>query len=136
MLKIPEGAKTLILFAHGSGSSRHSPRNNYVADFLNEGHLGTLLIDLLTPLEDQDYQMRFNIDILQERLRQVIEWLFAQSATKSLAIGLFGSSTGAAAALQAAAVLGAKIQSIVSRGGRPDLSISFATLRVVAAPSI
>lgn len=123
MLKIPEHAQGLVLFAHGSGSSRFSPRNNFVADVLNEGHLGTLLIDLLSPKEDENYQTRFNIDLLTVRLRMVIQWLQAQPETHKLHLGLFGSSTGAAAALKAAAALGNQVQAVVSRGGRPDLAM-------------
>ncbi len=134
MLKLPPKAQGLVLFAHGSGSSRLSPRNNCVADSLNEGHLATLLIDLLSPQEDEVYQTRFDINLLTDRLVRVIDWLQQQSETKELPIGLFGSSTGAAAALQVAAALGDNIKAVVSRGGRPDLAM--AVLERVVAPTL
>ncbi|MBA2727611.1 MAG: dienelactone hydrolase family protein [Parachlamydiaceae bacterium] len=134
MLKIPEGAQGIVLFAHGSGSSRFSPRNNYVANILNDGGLATLLIDLLSKKEDEIYQTRFDIDLLSERLRLVVEWLEKQTETKHLTIGLFGSSTGAAAALEVAAKLGKKIKAVVSRGGRPDLALP--TLHKVLAATL
>ncbi len=134
MLKLPPKAQGLVLFAHGSGSSRLSPRNNYVADSLNEGHLATLLIDLLSPQEDEIYQTRFDINLLTDRLVRVIDWLQQQSETKELPIGLFGSSTGAAAALQVAAALGDNIKAVVSRGGRPDLAMT--VLERVVAPTL
>lgn len=121
-LKIPKTAKELILFAHGSGSSRHSPRNNYVADILRDHGFGTLLIDLLTIDEDRDYEMRFDIDLLAGRLLAATNWLLEQRETKDLYLGYFGASTGAAAAIQAAAELENRIGAIVSRGGRPDLA--------------
>jgi putative phosphoribosyl transferase len=121
-LEIPEGAAGIVLFAHGSGSSRHSPRNNYVAKVLREHGLGTLLLDLLTTEEDMDYEMRFNIDLLSKRLFAATEWLLKQDETKGLAIGYFGASTGAAAAIQTAAAMGDKVSAVVSRGGRPDLA--------------
>src|SRR5665647_47883 len=99
-LEIPEGASGIVLFAHGSGSSRHSPRNNYVARVLREHGLATLLLDLLTPGEDLDYEMRFNIDLLAKRLLAATEWLNQQEETRILKIGYFGASTGAAAAIQ------------------------------------
>ncbi|TCV90713.1 dienelactone hydrolase family protein [Sulfurirhabdus autotrophica] len=122
MLVIPEHAKGLVLFAHGSGSSRHSPRNNYVAQVLRESNIGTLLMDLLTPQEDMDYETRFNIPLLTRRLLAATQWIKHESATKNLPIGYFGASTGAAAALQAAAEAGKEISAVVSRGGRPDLA--------------
>jgi len=134
MLKIPEGAKGLVLFAHGSGSSRFSPRNNFVANILNEGGLATLLIDLLSKKEDEVYQTRFNIELLSERLSLVVQWLENQPDTNSLKIGLFGSSTGAAAAFEVAAKLGNKIHAVVSRGGRPDLAM--ASLHKVTGASL
>jgi putative phosphoribosyl transferase len=121
-LAIPVQATGLVLFAHGSGSSRFSPRNNYVAGELRRAGLGTLLIDLLTRAEDQDYERRFDIALLTQRLVAVSKWLAAQSATASLPPGLFGASTGAAAALQAAAALPQMVKAVVSRGGRPDLA--------------
>lgn len=121
-LTIPAGARGKVLFAHGSGSSRFSPRNNFVAGELRRAGLGTLLIDLLTAAEDQDYERRFDIALLTERVLAVSRWLAAQPETKALKLGLFGASTGAAAALQAAAGLGDAVQAVVSRGGRPDLA--------------
>lgn len=121
-LEIPENAQGVVLFAHGSGSSRFSPRNNFVARVLREEGLGTLLIDLLTEQEDTIYENRFNIDLLSQRLQGAISWLREQPETKNLPIGLFGASTGAAAALKAAASLGPVIGAVVSRGGRPDLA--------------
>ena len=121
VLALPQGASSVVLFAHGSGSSRHSPRNNYVARVLREASLGTLLIDLLTPEEDSDYRTRFDIPLLTRRLEAATRWLQAEGAP-TLAVGYFGASTGAAAALQAAANLGGTIFAVVSRGGRPDLA--------------
>jgi dienelactone hydrolase len=121
-LVIPEQATGLVLFAHGSGSSRFSPRNNYVAGELRRAGLGTLLIDLLTKTEDQDYQRRFDIPLLTQRLVAVSNWLAGQPNTSALALGLFGASTGAAAALQAAAASPQTVKAVVSRGGRPDLA--------------
>jgi dienelactone hydrolase len=122
MLELPEGAPGIVLFAHGSGSSRHSPRNNYVARVLRDAGLGTLLIDLLTREEDMDYETRFDIPLLTRRLLAATRWLQDDERTRSLAIGYFGASTGAAAALQAAAAMGGRIAAVVSRGGRPDLA--------------
>lgn len=134
VLHIPEEAKSLILFAHGSGSGRFSPRNNFVANVLYQGHLGTLLIDLLTKQEDSIYENRFNIALLTERLIAIIHWLKKQPETKNLSIGLFGASTGAAAALEVAATLGQEIYAVVSRGGRPDLAAK--VLGKVVSPSL
>jgi pimeloyl-ACP methyl ester carboxylesterase len=122
MLKLPENAKSIVLFAHGSGSSRHSPRNNYVASVLHDSGIGTLLMDLLTPEEDVNYQTRFDIPLLTQRLLIATRWVKAEALTKALPIGYFGASTGAAAALQAAAARGEEIRAVVSRGGRPDLA--------------
>jgi len=121
-LNIPDAANGMVLFAHGSGSSRFSPRNNFVAAELRRAGLGTLLIDLLTRVEDRNYETRFDIPLLTGRVVAVANWLATQPATASLALGLFGASTGAAAALQAAAALPQSIKSVVSRGGRPDLA--------------
>jgi dienelactone hydrolase len=121
-LAIPEDGRGMVLFAHGSGSSRHSPRNNYVARELRAVGLGALLIDLLTEEEDRIYQTRFDIDLLTRRLLAATEWLKEQPQTRGLNIGYFGASTGAAAALKAAATLGPAIDAVVSRGGRPDLA--------------
>ena len=112
----------LVVFAHGSGSSRFSPRNNFVAHILQKAGIGTLLMDLLTEEEDAVYQSRFNIDLLTERLLLATKWLQEQPRTKGLVIGYFGASTGAAAALKAAAAEDSKIGAVVSRGGRPDLA--------------
>jgi len=125
MLGIPEGAKGVVLFAHGSGSGRFSPRNQYVARVLREGGIGTLLIDLLEEWESDDRRKVFDIDLLAERLLSATEWLQHDDQTTDLAIGYFGASTGAAAALQAAAKEDDRIKAIVSRGGRPDLAIEY-----------
>lgn len=126
IVSIPENPKGLVAFVHGSGSSRHSPRNQYVAQSLQEGGLTTLLFDLLTPYEEEsDLQrnhLRFNVDLLAGRTEGVLEWLDLQPFAYGLQLGLFGSSTGAAAALIAAAQLPDKVGAIVSRGGRPDLA--------------
>ena len=123
MLVIPERARGVVLFVHGSGSSRLSPRNNFVADNLNEAGYGTLLIDLLTKQEDATYENRFDIDLLTWRLERVTQWLMEEPHCSALDIGYFGASTGAAAALNAAATLGSAIGAVVSRGGRPDLAM-------------
>jgi putative phosphoribosyl transferase len=135
MLEIPEPAVGLVLFAHGSGSSRHSPRNNYVASVLRDAGVGTLLMDLLTPEEDRDYSRRFDIGLLTERLLDAARWAAKQAATKSLPLGFFGASTGAAAALETAARLGDATRAVVSRGGRPDLA-SEQALASVTAPTL
>jgi putative phosphoribosyl transferase len=121
-LALPRQTPGLVVFAHGSGSSRFSPRNNFVAQVVREAGIGTLLMDLLTEEEDELYQTRFNIHLLSDRLLLATSWLQKQPPTKDLVIGYFGASTGAAAALKAAAVVGSKISSVVSRGGRPDLA--------------
>ncbi|MBI5236384.1 MAG: alpha/beta hydrolase [Deltaproteobacteria bacterium] len=121
-LNVPDGAKGIVLFAHGSGSSRHSPRNVFVAGALRSSNLATLLLDLLTRDEDIDFEARFDIALLAERLCIATRWLMADDRTKSLKIGYFGASTGAAAAINAAIEMGDTVASIVSRGGRPDLS--------------
>lgn len=124
-IAIPEGASGIVLFAHGSGSSRLSPRNNFVAEVLRRRGLATLLLDLLTAEEDSDYEMRFDINLLAHRLVAVTKWLQEQSEMRNLAIGYFGASTGAAAAIQSAAMLTHQISAIVSRGGRPDLALAY-----------
>ncbi|PYL72126.1 MAG: hydrolase [Verrucomicrobia bacterium] len=125
-LTIPEGAAGLLLFAHGSGSSRHSPRNQFVARTLNRAGVGTLLFDLLTPEEEAldiyTREHRFNIGLLAERLMHATKWAGQQKETRDLRIGYFGSSTGGAAALVAAAELPQDVGAVVSRGGRPDLA--------------
>jgi putative phosphoribosyl transferase len=135
MLEIPDHAVGLVLFAHGSGSSRHSPRNNYVAGVLRQAGVGTLLMDLLTPQEDRDYARRFDIALLTQRLLDAARWVVSQDATRELPLGFFGASTGAAAALEAAAMLGADARAVVSRGGRPDLASRHA-LASVTAPTL
>jgi dienelactone hydrolase len=135
MLELPHAALGLVLFAHGSGSSRLSPRNNYVARVLREAGIGTLLLDLLTPEEDRSPATRFDIGLLVGRLRAAADWLRAQDATAALPLGLFGASTGAAAALRLAADPGVPVAAVVSRGGRPDLA-GTDTLRSVEAPTL
>lgn len=119
---IPENALGLVLFAHGSGSSRLSPRNNYVAQILRDGGIGTLLFDLLSEEEDRVYATRFDIGLLSERLALATRWTQQQPGAVGLPLGYFGASTGAAAALRAAAQFGDAIAAVVSRGGRPDLT--------------
>jgi putative phosphoribosyl transferase len=125
-LTIPENAVALVLFAHGSGSSRHSPRNRFVARTLNRAGLGTSVFDLLTPeqaaLDVHTRDHRFNIDLLAERLVHATNWTRQQEKTRDLRIGYFGPSTGGAAALVAAAELPHDVGAVVSRGGRPDLA--------------
>jgi dienelactone hydrolase len=133
-LALPEKAGSLVLFAHGSGSSRFSSRNRFVARVLQEAQIGTLLFDLLTAEEDQIYENRFNIELITERLVKATEWLARQDETRGLAFGYFGASTGAAAALKAAASLGSRIKAVVSRGGRPDLAME--VLARVEAPTL
>jgi putative phosphoribosyl transferase len=135
MLEIPDRAVGLVLFAHGSGSSRLSPRNNYVAGVLRQAGVGTLLMDLLTPAEDRDYERRFDIPLLTQRLLDAARWVASQPALRDLPIGFFGSSTGAAAAIEAAATLGVDAKAVVSRGGRPDLA-SRVALGNVTAPTL
>ena len=121
-LTIPEACSGVVVFAHGSGSSRHSPRNRFVAAVLNSAGLGTLLFDLLTPGEEVDRAAVFDIELLADRLGSVTEWLEAQPEAKGLCIGYFGASTGAGAALWAAAGPRSPVAAVVSRGGRPDLA--------------
>jgi pimeloyl-ACP methyl ester carboxylesterase len=122
MLDIPGGATGLVVFAHGSGSSRKSPRNNFVAEVIRDRGLGTLLFDLLTEEEDRTRENRFDIPLLTDRLVAVTEWLRDRDATRDLNVGYFGSSTGAASALRAAARLGDDVDAVVSRGGRVDMA--------------
>jgi alpha-beta hydrolase superfamily lysophospholipase len=122
MLDIPVGAEGLVVFAHGSGSSRKSPRNNFVAEVIHERGLGTLLFDLLTEEEDQLRENRFDIPLLTDRLVAVTEWLGTRNTTRDLNVGYFGSSTGAASALRATARLEDEIDAVVSRGGRVDMA--------------
>lgn len=122
ILTVPKRARAIVIFSHGSGSSRFSPRNTLVAEVLNEKGIATLLIDLLTPEEDLLYENRFDIDLLTVRLVAVTAFIHQQAAFKNLKIGYFGASTGAASAINAAERLEALISAIVSRGGRPDLA--------------
>jgi len=131
-LVIPPKARTAVLFSHGSGSGRHSPRNRFVAGVLQEAGIGTLLFDLLTRDEDTVYENRFDIDLLTERLKSATIWLQKQSQTKGFSLGYFGASTGTASALRAAADLGKQIGAVVSRGGRPDMA--YEALSRVKAP--
>jgi len=134
-LVLPPEASGVVLFAHGSGSSRFSPRNTYVASVLQQHGIGTLLFDLLTRAEDQDYAQRFDIDLLTQRLLAATDWLQKNPETKALKAGYFGASTGAAAALQAAAKMQGAVAAVVSRGGRPDLAGAVA-LNQVTAPTL
>ena len=139
ILQMPDEAGGLVIFAHGSGSSRLSPRNNYVAKILTEHHIATVLTDLLTPSEDSKRENRFNIALLTDRLIKVTELALEQSSLQYLPVGYFGASTGAAAALQAAALLQGAVKAVVSRGGRPDLAkqalpeVTAATLLIVGS---
>src|SRR5215217_8263976 len=137
-LTIPENAVALVLFAHGSGSSRHSPRNQFVARTLNHAGLATLLFDLLTPNEEvtdvHTREHRFDIGLLAERLVQGTKWAKQQAQTRDLRVGYFGSSTGGAAALFAAAKIPQDVRAVVSRGGRPDLAAD--ALPEVQAPTL
>lgn len=137
-LSVPGGAKGIVLFAHGSGSSRQSPRNVFVARTLQRAGVATLLFDLLTRAEEQidlhTREHRFNIPLLGERLVHGTEWIDAQPDLRPLRIGYFGASTGSAAALSAAAQLGGRVSAVVSRGGRPDLAD--AALEHVRAPTL
>jgi dienelactone hydrolase len=137
-LSLPSAPRGLVVFAHGSGSSRHSPRNRAVADVLHESQLATLLLDLLTEDEERTDAIagafRFDIPLLGARVVAAIDWAGAHAATAALAVGLFGASTGAAAALIAAAARPAQVRAVVSRGGRPDLAAS--SLDDVAAPTL
>jgi pimeloyl-ACP methyl ester carboxylesterase len=135
MLELPHDALGVVLFAHGSGSSRLSPRNNYVARVLREAGIGSLLLDLLTAEEDRFHDTRFDISLLTRRLHSAADWLAGQDATAELPLGLFGASTGAAAALQLAAHPALPVAAVVSRGGRPDLAGPDA-LRAVSAPTL
>ena len=137
-LKVPQGATGIVLFAHGSGSSRNSPRNQYVARVIREAGVGTLLFDLLTKQEEATDaftgELRFNIEFLARRLVDATYWITSQSATEDLRIGYFGASTGAAAALIAAVQLSNSVAAVVSRGGRPDLAQN--ALPRVKAPTL
>jgi pimeloyl-ACP methyl ester carboxylesterase len=133
-LHLPAAASALVVFAHGSGSSRFSPRNMAVANALNAKGMATLLFDLLSPAEERERANVFDIPLLAERLIDVVHWIDTQPALARLPLGLFGASTGAAAALVAAARLGSRVGAVVSRGGRPDLAA--AALDDVTAPTL
>ena len=137
-LVVPAGAKGVVLFAHGSGSSRFSPRNQYVAKVLNKAGMATFLIDLLTQDEEEidivTAEFRFDIELLARRLIDASEWLTTNPATRNLNIGYFGASTGAAAALIAATKLPQHVKAVVSRGGRPDLAMDY--IPRVKAPAL
>jgi putative phosphoribosyl transferase len=133
-LSIPEGATALVVFVHGSGSSRMSPRNRQVAHALNQAGFATLLFDLLAETEEGDRAAVFDIGLLATRLTQVLVWLRERADVGSMAVGLFGASTGAAAALVCAAQPGSDVSAVVSRGGRPDLAL--AALDQVKAPTL
>jgi putative phosphoribosyl transferase len=134
ILGLPEEAHGLVLFVHGSGSGRHSPRNNFVAHVLQQARLGTLLLDLLEEREAADRRNVFDIDLLAARVLATTEWLLREPETRGLRVGYFGASTGAAAALQAASRQPASVGAVVSRGGRPDLAWDY--LPQVAAPTL
>lgn len=134
ILAIPEDPRGIVIFSHGSGSSRLSSRNNYVAEALNNQNIATLLADLLSPAEDNDYQNRFNIFLLTNRLIKVTDWANGNAQLKNLPTGYFGASTGAASALRAAARLNEDIKAVVSRGGRPDLAMD--VLHQVKCPTL
>lgn len=134
ILGIPPDPNGVVVFAHGSGSGRFSPRNNFVAHHLQQEGLATLLLDLLTPDEAEDRQKVFDIDLLADRLLLTKAWLEQEPRTKQLGIGYFGASTGAGAALQAAAREPSNIRAVVSRGGRPDLAETY--LPSVTAPTL
>ncbi len=134
LLTVPDAARGIVLFAHGSGSSRLSPRNNQVARAFNRAGLATLLFDLLLPAEAQDRHKVFDIPLLGARLEVAIDWIEEEESTADLPVGLFGASTGAAAALTAAARRPQLIAAVVSRGGRPDLAAD--ALAAVLAPTL
>lgn len=133
-MNLPDEASGLVIFSHGSGSSRFSPRNNFVAQQLQRRGIGTFLFDLLTEEEDIDYSQRFNIELLSQRLVQVTRYILKFEEIKDLSIGYFGASTGAASALIAASILHTKINAVVSRGGRPDMALEH--LATVKAPTL
>jgi putative phosphoribosyl transferase len=135
VLELPEQPVGVVVFSHGSGSGRHSPRNRYVSQELRSAGLATLLLDLLTPEEDTDYEVRFDIDLLTERLGDAVRFVRRHAPTQALPVGLFGASTGAASALRVAALTPEIVQAVVSRGGRPDLTGDQA-LSLVKAPTL
>lgn len=133
-IRVPDSPVGVVIFSHGSGSSRRSPRNTTVAEILTDSKVATVLLDLLTPEEDQYLNNRFNIPLLTNRLQAAVEWTKHQAGLQRLPIALFGASTGAASALKVAARLGGQISAVVSRGGRPDLANE--ALPLVAAPTL
>lgn len=133
-LTVPPDSHSLVIFSHGSGSSRFSVRNRFVAEFLQQRNIATLLIDLLTEEEDQDYGNRFDIELLSKRLMEVTSFMLEEPSTITFPIGYFGASTGAASALRAAAHIPEIISAVVSRGGRPDLASGY--LGKVKAPTL
>ena len=135
LLGVPEGATSIVIFAHGSGSSRLSRRNNFVAEVIRRRAIATLLFDLLTEEEDRVYTNRFDIPLLTTRLIETTRWIQKQPEFAGFGLGYFGASTGAAAALQAAAQLGKAISAVVSRGGRPDLA-GTVDLNLVLSPTL
>jgi len=135
MLELPANARSIVLFAHGSGRRRHSKRNTYVARVLQQNGIGTLLMDFLAPEEDAYYPNRFDIPLLTHRLLAATSWIRNDPRTLHLPIGYFGASTGAAAALQAAAAYGEEIAAVVSRGGRPDIA-GIGALESVKSPTL
>jgi len=133
-LNIPHDSESLVIFSHGSGSSRFSKRNMHVANLLNQTKMATLLIDLLTAKEDEEYENRFDIDLLSQRLISVTDYVTKLPDLKNLPVGYFGASTGAASAIKAAAHLHRGIFAVVSRGGRPDLADT--DLKFIQAPTL
>ena len=133
-LTIPGKIMGIVIFSHGSGSSRFSPRNRFVADILNQHHIATLLADLLTPEEDAVYANRFNIELLTERLIAITRWISQRDFGQTIPIGYFGACTGAASALKATVPCGNIVSAVVSRGGRPDLAA--ASLAFVKTPAL
>jgi putative phosphoribosyl transferase len=133
-LTIPKNANSIVIFSHGSGSSRFSTRNNFVARILNQSNIATLLTDLLTMEEDEIYENRFDIELLTQRLIAVTYYASELPTLKKLPVGYFGASTGAASALKAAARLEHMVKAIVSRGGRPDLALD--DLKLIEAPTL
>ncbi|HZP93809.1 MAG TPA: dienelactone hydrolase family protein [Burkholderiales bacterium] len=132
MLEVPANPLGIVVFSHGSGSGRHSPRNQFVAAELRKARIGTLLLDLLTSIEDRRYETRFDIELLTERLGHAVRFVRSHAITRALPVGLFGASTGAASALRVAAATPEDIAAVVSRGGRPDLGGGKALARVKA----
>lgn len=135
VLDVPERAHGVVVFSHGSGSGRHSPRNRFVAQALRREGMATLLLDLLTPEEERVYETRFDIGLLTERLAHAVRFVGAHALSADLPVGLFGASTGAASALRVAATMPGRIAAVVSRGGRPDLT-GDTLLACVHAPTL